>query len=114
MRTPPQQKLLALMSATWHVSKGESSIATTPIYTQYNKMCEVEDIIPLSNRRFRDRLNDLSDSNILTKTQGRGQGKQNRYELAVDVKTVVEDLLQKNERHGEVTQVLRTQLAKHQ
>lgn len=77
-------------------------------------MCEVEDIIPLSNRRFRDRLNDLSDSNILTKTQGRGQGKQNRYELAVDVKTVVEDLLQKNERHGEVTQVLRTQLAKHQ
>ena len=102
------------MSTTWHISKGESSVATTPIYTQYKKMCEVEDITPLSNRRFRDRLNDLSDSNILTKTQGRGRGKQNRYGLAVDVETVVENLPQKNERHGEVAAVLRTQVEKHQ
>jgi len=114
IRTLPQQKLLALMSTTWHISKGESSVATTPIYTQYKKMCEVEDITPLSNRRFRDRLNDLSDSNILTKTQGRGRGKQNRYGLAVDVETVVENLPQKNERHGEVAAVLRTQVEKHQ
>jgi len=68
IQTLPQQKMLALMSTTWHISKGESSVATTPIYTQYKKMCDVEDIEPLSNRRFRDRLNDLSDSNILTKS----------------------------------------------
>jgi len=113
IRTLPAQKLLALMSTTWHISKGESTVATTPIYTQYKKMCEVEDVTPLSNRRFRDRLNDLSDSNILTKTQGRGRGKQNRYGLAVDAATVVENLPQKNERHGEVAELLRTQVDKH-
>ncbi|MFD1643929.1 Cdc6/Cdc18 family protein [Halohasta litorea] len=113
IQTLPQQKMMALMSTAWHVSKGEQSTATTPIYTQYKKMCEVEDVTPLSNRRFRDRLNDLSDSNILTKTQGRGRGKQNRYGLAVDVETVVENLPQKNERHGEVAELLRKQVEKH-
>ncbi len=98
--------MLALMSTTWHISKGESSVATTPIYTQYEKMCDVEDIEPLSNRRFRDRLNDLSDSNILRKKCGRGRGKENKYGLAVDVATAVENLPQKNERYGEVAEIL--------
>ena len=110
IQTLPQQKMLALMSTAWHVSKGDPSTATTPIYSQYKKMCEVENVTPLSNRRFRDRLNDLSDSNILTKTQGRGRGKQNRYGLAVDVETVVENLPQQNERHGEVAELLRAQV----
>jgi cell division control protein 6 len=110
IQTLPQQKMLALMSTTWHISKGESSVATTPIYTQYKKMCDVEDIEPLSNRRFRDRLNDLSDSNILTKKRGRGRGKENKYGLAVDVATAVENLPQKNERYGEVAEILRKQV----
>ena len=113
IQTLPQQKMLALMGTTWHISKGETAVETTPIYTQYKKMCEVESIEPLSNRRFRDRLNDLADSNILTKTQGRGRGKENRYGLAVDVETIVENLPKKNERHGEVAELLRTQAKKH-
>jgi len=113
IQTLPQQKLLALMAVSWHISRGEDSVETTPIYRQYQQMCEFETIEPLSNRRFRDRLNDLSDSNILTKTQGRGRGKQNRYALAVDVETVLENLPQKNERHGEVAELLRTQAEKH-
>lgn len=109
IQTLPQQKMLALMATAWHISKGVNTIETTQIYTQYQKLCEIETIDPLSNRRFRDRLNDLSDSNILTKTQGRGRGRQNRYGLAVDVETVVENLPQKKERHGEVAELLRTQ-----
>jgi cell division control protein 6 len=61
----------------------------------------------LSNRRFRDRLNDLADTNVLNKWQGRGRGDENQYSLAVDLDTVLENLPKKSERLGDVATVLR-------
>lgn len=45
-------------------------MTTTPIYTQYKTFCEHAEVNALSNRRFRDRLNDLADTNVLNKRHG--------------------------------------------
>jgi cell division control protein 6 len=105
----PTQKLLALMSVTRHVVSGDGDdVATTPIFDQYTTYAEREGVAVLSNRRFRDRLNDLADSNILNKRRGRGKGVENRYSLAIDVGTVIENPPKSNERLGQTADELRS------
>ena len=84
-------------------------MTTTPIYTQYKTFCEYADVNVLSNRRFRDRLNDLADTNVLNKRQGRGRGDENQYSLAVDLDTALENLPKESERLGDVATILREQ-----
>jgi cell division control protein 6 len=62
----------------------------------------------LSNRRFRDGLNDVADLNILNKRRGRGKDVQNYYSLAIDVGPVIENLPNSNERLGQTTDELRS------
>lgn len=110
IKTLPTQKQLALISVTWFATQGEAPAETTPLYAQYRNYCEEEDVDMLSNRRFRDRLNDLSDSNILSKSRGRGRGVENKYDLAVDVETVLDNLPGENERLGSSVEVLKKQI----
>jgi len=66
-----------------------------PIGDAFEGFCEHIDATAISERRFRDKLNDLAAWGILAKTtKGRGQGlgKTNRYELAVKAETVLDNL----------------------
>jgi cell division control protein 6 len=85
--------MLALMAVMYHGIHVDTPATTTPIYTQYKTLYEYADVNVLSNRRFRDRLNNLADTNVLNKRQGRGRGDENRYLLAVDLDTVLKKLL---------------------
>jgi cell division control protein 6 len=108
IKTLPTQKQLALISVTWFAIQDDAPVETTLLYAQYKKYCEEEDADMLSNRRFRDRLNDLSDSNIFTKKQGRGRGVENKYGLAIDIETVLDNLPGENERLGGSVEILRS------
>lgn len=107
IKTLPTQKQLALMSVAWFATAGDAPIGTTAIYAQYKKIGKSEDVDTISNRRFRDRLNDLADSNILSKIRGRGRGVENQYGLAVDEETVLDNLPGENERLGGSAEILR-------
>lgn len=109
IQTLPNQRMLALMAVTYHGIHDETPVTTTPIYTQYKTFCEYAEVNVLSNRRFRDRLNDLADTNVLNKRQGRGRGDENQYSLAVDLDTALENLPKESERLGDVATVLREQ-----
>ena len=109
IQTLPNQRMLALMSVTYHRIHGDTPVTTTPIYTQYKALCEYADVNVLSNRRFRDRLNDLADTNVLNKRQGRGRGDENQYSLAVDLDTALGNLPKESERLGNVATILREQ-----
>ncbi|WP_083912463.1 Cdc6/Cdc18 family protein [Natronolimnohabitans innermongolicus] len=107
IQTLPNQRMLALMAVTFHAVNSDAPVSTTPIYTQYKSFCEYENVNILSNRRFRDRLNDLADTNILNKQQGRGRGEENKYTLAVDLETALENLPKESARLGDVAEILR-------
>ena len=101
--------MLALMAVTYHQIRNDAPVSTTPIYNQYKTFCEYEEVNSLSNRRFRDRLNDLADTNVLNKRQGRGRGDENTYSPAVDVDTALENLPTESERLGGIAEILREQ-----
>ncbi|WP_117595719.1 Cdc6/Cdc18 family protein [Haloprofundus halophilus] len=107
IQTLPAQKHLAVMSVCWYAIQNHTPVETTPLYKQYKVFAENETANILSNRRFRDRVNDLADTNILIKTQGRGRGVENKYQLALDLETVLENLPQNNERLGDTAESLR-------
>jgi len=109
IRTLPNQRMLALMAVTYHQIRNDAPVSTTPIYNQYKTFCEYEEVNTLSNRRFRDRLNDLADTNVLNKRQGRGRGDENTYSPAVDVDTALENLPTESERLGGIAEILREQ-----
>lgn len=107
IQTLPTQKMLALMCVASLTMEHDSQVTTTQIYTRYKEYTKVEDTNELSNRRFRDRLNDLAHTNILNKKQGRGRGVENKYSLAVDLQTVLDNLPSENERLGTSAMQLR-------
>jgi cell division control protein 6 len=109
IQTLPNQRMLALMAVTYHGIHGDTPVTTTPIYTQYKTFCEYVDVNVLSNRRFRDRLNDLADTNVLNKRQGRGRGDENQYSLAVDLDTALANPPKESDRLGDAAKVLRAQ-----
>lgn len=95
IRSLPLQRALALLTVTQATITGTQSPETRDLHDVYELFCDDLDIDAISERRFRDKLNDLADSGILTKeTRGRGQGlgKTNRYELDVKVDTVLDNL----------------------
>lgn len=105
----PLQGLAALMAVTRASLKGETPIETSDLYGWYTNLCTRADIDQLSDRRFRDKLNDLAGVNILkkeTKGRGRGQGVSNKYKLAVSPETVVVRLPRDESRLGEAGDML--------
>lgn len=110
IRSLPTQRQLALLTVTRAELHRNTPAETNDLYETYTTYCQTADIDRLSNRRFRDRLNDLADSNILDKsTRGRGQGLgiSNRYKLAVDTGTVLDNMPGDEDRLGDITATLR-------
>ncbi|MFC7070632.1 Cdc6/Cdc18 family protein [Halobaculum lipolyticum] len=106
----PLQRALALLTVTQATITGTKSPETTDLHDIYQVFCEDLDAAAISERRFRDKLNDLADSGILTKeTRGRGQGlgKTNRYELDVKVETVLDNLESDSRLGSFITETLR-------
>jgi cell division control protein 6 len=109
----PLQRALALLTVTQATVSGNEVSETKDLHNLYQVFCDHIDANAISERRFREKLNDLADFNILSKaTSGRGQGmgQTNRYELEVKVETVVENL-SGDDRVGEVVdEMVRSQM----
>ena len=102
----PLQRALALLTVTHATITGTELAETTDLHDLYQTFCSHIDATAISERRFRDKLNDLADSSILSKTtSGRGQGKgqTNQYQLEVKVETVLENLGE-DDRVGEIVE----------
>ena len=96
IRSLPLQRALALLAVVHSEAVDNKSPAETKkLHKTYEQFCAQIDTDALSERRFRDKLNDMVDSSILSKdTRGRGQGMgmTNFYALDVRVGTVLNNL----------------------
>ncbi|WP_082838045.1 AAA family ATPase [Haladaptatus sp. R4] len=95
IKSLPTQRATALLTVVQAEISGNTPAETNYLYSVYNKFCIKSDINNLSERRFRDKLNDLVDASILArkrKGRGRGLGMTNLYTLEVQVETVLENL----------------------
>lgn len=102
------QRKLTLASVIKEDLAGNDPVGTTDIYQTYCTFCEEIDVRVLSQRTFRDKLNDLVHSNILTKIRrgrGRGQGMSNFYALSVD-RSLAIDSLSGDEMVGYIADIL--------
>lgn len=109
----PLQRALALLTVTQATIRGNEVAETRDLHDCYQAFCEAIDASAISERRFRDKLNDLADSGILSKdTVGRGQGlgKTNRYELTVTVDTVLDNLTDDTRIENIVEELLRPRM----
>lgn len=110
----PQHPQYALLAATKLAIDAETPAETKDIRPTYEHVCEIEDVDPLSSRRYREKLNDLSGWNILSKEvrgRGPGEGKTNRYDLAVDPETVLENIPADSQGKSTILDQLRERLA---
>ncbi len=109
----PLQRGLALLTVTHATITGNEVAETRDLHDLYEQFCTSIDADAISERRFRDKLNDLADSGILAKdTSGRGQGlgQTNRYELEVKVDTVLENLAEDSRTGDVIENVLRPRM----
>lgn len=96
----PQRKL-ALLTVLKSSKDDDTPIETKDLYQQYTKWCTLIDEDARALDTFRDKLNELSHMNILSKNRrGRGQGKgvTNKYDLAVPEDVVVSSLTTEQEK----------------
>lgn len=100
--------LLTVVSATLNDATAE----TTALHQLYSNLCGYIDVNQLKQHTFREKLNDLVHSNVLTKDRhgrGRGQGMSNTYTLAGDVDPdSVLDALEDDSRTGNIVEVIRS------
>ncbi|GAB7095268.1 ORC1-type DNA replication protein [Halolamina litorea] len=109
----PLQRALALLTVTHATIIGNEVSETKDLHNLYEVFCDHIDATAISERRFRDKLNDLGDSGILSKdTRGRGQGlgKTNRYELEVKAETVLDNLTDDSQIEHVVDEMLSPRL----
>jgi len=109
----PLQRGLALLTVTHATITGNKVSETRDLHDLYQTFCDNIDANAISERRFRDKLNDLADSGILSKdTSGRGQGlgQTNRYELEVKVETVLDNLTDDSRIGDVVEDILRPRM----
>jgi len=110
----PLQRGLALLTVTHATITGNEVAETKDLHDLYQMFCDDMDADEISERRFRDKLNDLADSGILSKdTSGRGQGlgQTNQYQLEVKVETVLDNLADDNRLGDVVDDVLRPRMS---
>lgn len=113
IKSLPLQRALALLTVTYATVTGTKSAETRDLHSLYEVFCEHIDAKTISERRFRDKLNDLADSGILAKTtKGRGQGlgKTNRYELEVKAGTVLDNLADESRIENIIRDMLRPKM----
>lgn len=113
IKSLPLQRALALLTVTHATVTGTKSPETKDLHSLYEVFCEHIDAKAISERRFRDKLNDLADSGILAKTtKGRGQGlgKTNRYELEVKAETVLDNLVDESRIEDIIQDMLRPKM----
>jgi len=98
--------LLTVVSAELNDATGE----TTALHQLYSNLCEYIDANELKQHTFREKLNDLVHSNVLSKDRhgrGRGQGMSNMYTLAGDVNPdSVLDALEDDSRVGHIVEII--------
>lgn len=114
IRSLPLQRALALLTVTHATLTGNEVAETKDLHNLYQIFCERIDANSITSRRFRDKLNDLADSGILSKdTSGRGQGlgKTNRYELEVKVETVLDNLTDDTQVAELIDEMLRPRMS---
>lgn len=95
IRSLPPQRGVALLAVTQAEITDNAPAATSDLHDIYQVFCKEVGTDVLSERRFRDKLNDMVDSSILvkdTKGRGKGLGMTNLYALDVKVETVLENL----------------------
>ena len=95
IRSLPPQRGIALLTVTQAEITDNTPAETSDLHDIYQVFCGEIDADVLSERRFRDKLNDMVDSSILvkdTKGRGKGLGMTNLYTLDVKVETVLENL----------------------
>lgn len=99
--------LLTVVSAELNDAVAE----TKNLHQLYCDLCSYLDITTLKQHTFREKLNDLVHSNVLSKDRhgrGRGEGMSNIYTLAGDVDPQsVLDALQDDTRVGDIVDVIR-------
>ncbi|KTG12603.1 Cdc6/Cdc18 family protein [Haloferax profundi] len=107
----PTHAKIALMAVTYYTVRDDATwVETNKLYDYHKQICAQYGVESLSDRRYREKLNNLSHSNILKKkTTGRGQGKgvTNRYSLAVGIETAIENLPNSEDRLGGGADVIR-------
>lgn len=89
------QRKLALLSAAQAALDDDTPAETGDLYRRYSSFCTIIDVNELVEHTYREKLNDLVDWNILTKSRhgrGRGEGMSNRYELAVTPDLILNNL----------------------
>lgn len=109
----PLQRALALLTVAQASISGNEEAETMDLHDLYQVFCDHIDANAITERRFRDKLNDLADSGILSKdTRGRGQGlgKTNRYQLEVKVETVLDNLSDDSRIEEIVDEMLRPRM----
>lgn len=109
----PLQRALALLTVTHATITGTEQPETTDLHTLYEAFCEHIGTRAISERRFRDKLNDLADSRILAKDttgRGRGLGQTNRYETEIKVETVLENLADDGRIEEVIDEILRPRM----
>lgn len=98
-----QLALLTVVSAELNDGTAE----TTALYQLYSELCEYIDANELKQHTFREKLNDLVHSNVLTKDRhgrGRAKGMSNTYSLSGDVSP--DSVLNTLENDGRVAQIV--------
>lgn len=109
----PLQRGLALLTVTHATITGTKVAETKDLHDLYQMFCSNISADAISERRFRDKLNDLADSGILSKdTSGRGQGlgQTNRYELEVKTETVLDNLADDSRMGVVIEDILRPRM----
>lgn len=99
--------LLTVVSAELNDAVAE----TKNLHQLYCDLCSYLDVTTLKQHTFREKLNDLVHSNVISKDRhgrGRGEGMSNTYALAGDVDPQsVLDALQDDTRVGDIVDVIR-------
>lgn len=85
------QKKLAMLTVAFRYEHSHTDVRTSELYETYQRLASRNDVDALSQRRFRDRLDDLSMLGLASKQKhndGLADGQYNSYKPDVDFETV--------------------------
>ncbi len=103
------QRKIALLTVV-SAELNDATAETTALHQLYSDLCGYIDTNELKQHTFREKLNDLVHSNVLTKDRhgrGRGQGMSNVYTLAGDINPEsVLDAFEDDSRVGKIVEII--------
>ncbi|SNZ16990.1 cell division control protein 6 [Natronoarchaeum philippinense] len=108
------QRKAALTAVTEAVAEEQAPAGTTDLYRRYCRICEQIGLEKNSQNTFREKLNDLTHSNLLVKNRhgrGRGKGMTNTYDLSIGLDLAVEGLEEDETwSYDEITEEIREKI----